>query len=86
VQHLAGKWAAKEAFIKAWGSAISPKPPPIPPDAVDFAEIEVVKDLFGRPGLKLHGKVANSFSGEANNIAISISHDGNYAVAVCNLR
>src|SRR5699024_12193394 len=41
-EHLAGRWAAKEAFIKAWSQAIYGNPPVIEPDLVNFAEIEVL--------------------------------------------
>lgn len=83
---LAGKWAAKEAFIKAWSSLLIGNPPRVLRDEVNFAEIEVRKDLWGRPLISLHGSVAKTFKQDAdiNSVEISISHDGDYAIAVCN--
>jgi holo-[acyl-carrier protein] synthase len=80
-EHLAGKWAAKEAFIKAWSMALAPEAPPIVRDALDFSEIEVRKDKFGRPFLELHGEVSRLYGFPPPQI--SISHDHDYATAVC---
>ncbi|MHA2789699.1 holo-ACP synthase AcpS [Corynebacterium sp. S7] len=79
-EHLAGRWAAKEAFIKAWSQALYGLPNKIEPDRVDFSEIEVVADRFGRVALELHGEVA-SVALPAQ--SLSISHDGDYAMAAC---
>ncbi|WP_018296210.1 holo-ACP synthase [Corynebacterium lubricantis] len=79
-EHLAGRWAAKEAFIKAWSQALYGLPNRIEPDRVDFSEIEVVADRFGRVALELHGEVA-SVALPAQ--SLSISHDGDYAMAAC---
>lgn len=79
--HLAGRWAAKEAFIKAWSQSIYGRPPLIGEDSVDFSEIEVRPDRWNRPALQLRGEVAR-LSGDPQT-SISISHDGDYAVAVC---
>ncbi|WIM67243.1 holo-ACP synthase [Corynebacterium breve] len=79
-EHLAGRWAAKEAFIKAWSQSLYGLPPVIEPDRVDFAEIEVVADRFGRVAVQLHGAVA-AVAPVAQ--SLSISHDGDYAMATC---
>ncbi|WP_394282284.1 holo-ACP synthase [Corynebacterium sp.] len=79
-EHLAGRWAAKEAFIKAWSQSIYGRPPLIEPDRVDFAEIDVVADRFGRVAIQLSGHVAAVAPAAQS---VSISHDGDYAVAVC---
>ena len=86
-EHLAGRWAAKEAFIKAWSQAIYGKPPVIEPDLVNFAEIEVLPDRWGRVALHLKGEVVWSarFACDVS-LALSISHDGDYATAQCLLR
>lgn len=46
---LAGRWAVKEAYVKAWASTRFGRPPQIAPDDFNFAEVEVVQDVFGRP-------------------------------------
>jgi len=72
-ESLAGYWAAKEAFIKAIGHS----------DGISFQEIEIVKDLQGKPSLKLSGQtavVAKDLG--VSNLHLSISHDGKMAVAL----
>lgn len=80
--HLAGRWAAKEAFIKAWSQSVYGRPPLIGQDGVDFSEIEVIPDRWGRVALNLRGEVAAQCGRPQT--SLSISHDGAYAVAVCN--
>ena len=75
--HLAARYAAKEAFIKAWSSQRFGKAPLL--SSVDYQEIEVVKDRYGRPGLELHGKLKESVGSHV--AKISLSHDGACAVA-----
>jgi len=83
--HLAGRWAAKEAFIKAWSQAIYGRPPLIDPDGVDFTEIEIRPDRWGRVAVELHGEVAQVVRASVGEIrtSLSISHDGDYAMATC---
>lgn len=76
---LAARWAVKEAFVKAWAAARVGHPPAIAPGDFDFAEVEVVQDAFGRPAIQLHGRVGE-VGPEA--LSVSISHEGDYAVAV----
>ena len=87
-EHLAGRWAAKEAFIKAWSQAIYGKPPVIEPDLVNFAEIEVLPDRWGRVALHLKGEVAARLQDSLGRVelSLSISHDGDYATAQCLMR
>ena len=40
-EFLAGRWAAKEAFAKAYGTGISSK--------LDFLDLEIAQDSQGRP-------------------------------------
>lgn len=75
---LAARWAAKEAYIKAWSQKLYGAPPIIDPVELNFAEIEVVQDAFGRPTLELHGDVAALGVPVAS---VSLSHDGDYAMA-----
>ncbi|WP_448854672.1 holo-ACP synthase AcpS [Corynebacterium frankenforstense] len=84
--HLAGRWAAKEAFIKAWSQALYARPPVIAADEVDFAEVETVADAWHRPAYRLHGAVAEAAAASLPDgwrVELSISHDGDYAVAQC---
>lgn len=75
---LAARWAAKEAYIKAWSQGIYGQPPVVGVDEVDLSEIEVVQDAFSRPSIELHGEVARL--GPAV-VSVSLSHDGDYATA-----
>lgn len=85
VLHLAGRWAAKEAFIKAWSQAIYGRPPVINPDLVDFRDIEIHPDRWGRVGVEKKGTVAQAVADSIGDVAtsLSISHDGDYAIATC---
>ena len=83
--HLAGRWAAKEAFIKAWSQAIYGRPPVISPDLVDFREIEIQPDRWGRVAVVTRGEVDTAVATSLGRVAtsLSISHDGDTAVATC---
>lgn len=82
-RHLGARWAAKEAVIKAWSAALYGRPPVIAPDAVDWAEIEVVADAWGRPGLRLRGRIATAVAESLGPVRwhLSLSHDGPAATA-----
>lgn len=79
--HLAARFAAKEAFLKAWDQRSWGEEPPLSPAAVDHTEIEVVADAWDRPALRLHGAIAAAFGSELS-IALSLTHDGPFASAV----
>ena len=87
IQSLAARWAAKEAFIKAWSSLYYGHEDPLERDQVDWAEIEVVNDRWGRPTLRFHGAIADALKQTEGEISasltwlVSLSHDGNYAIA-----
>lgn len=87
IQSLAARWAAKEAFIKAWSSLYYGREDPLERDQVDWAEIEVVNDRWRRPSLRFHGAIATSLEQTEREISasltwlVSLSHDGNYAIA-----
>ena len=96
-QHLAARWAAKESFIKAWSQAHvlrarsrgTSASPAILAEDVDWREIEVVTDRWGRPSLRLSGTVAqaveHSLGEEVTTPGcwpVSLSHDGDYAAAI----
>lgn len=79
--HLAGRWAAKEAVIKAWSASIHGQPPVM--DEHVHHLIEVALDAWNRPRIRLHGEVATWLDGHA--IEVSLSHDGDYAIAYVTL-
>ena len=88
VQRLAARYAAKEAFVKAWSGARAGRPPLLA--TVDLREIELVDDGHGRPALRLHGAVAAALDGLAAELGsaaalhahVSLSHDPPTAAAV----
>jgi holo-[acyl-carrier protein] synthase len=71
---LAGRWAAKEAVSKVLGLGIR---------GVGWREIEIVRLPTGQPTVRLHDRAlgrADQLGMER--IAVSISHEREYAVAV----
>ncbi|APT92028.1 4'-phosphopantetheinyl transferase [Corynebacterium phocae] len=82
-EHLAGRWAAKEAFIKAWSQALYGAPPVVGPDAVDFSQLEIRPDAWGRVAVVPTGDLARAVADSvgALSTSLSISHDGDYATA-----
>ena len=68
-EFLAGRWAAKEAFLKANGVGLIGK------NAINMADISIVNEKNGRPILKYKDKIYD----------VSISHEEEYAVAVVNI-
>lgn len=83
-EHLAGRWAAKEAFIKAWSQALYGRPPVMAEQDVAWSEIEVLADAWGRVALHVRGRVAAAVEasvGPGWSAQLSISHDGDYATA-----
>lgn len=85
---LAGRFAAKQAFVKAWSAARYGRPPAL--SSVDLRAIEVRPDGHGRPAFALHGEVAEEIGSFAIQLElrgeiathVSISHDGPVAAAV----
>jgi holo-[acyl-carrier protein] synthase len=77
-RHLAARWAAKEAVIKAWsGSRFAQKP--VLPEGI-HRDIEVVTDMWGRPRVRLSGAIANHLAKVT--IHVSLTHEGDMAAAV----
>ncbi len=75
--HLAGRFAAKESYLKALGAGISG--PGI--DAI-FQEIEVIPTASGKPEISVRGwaeKMAKKR--KVSQCSVSISHTAQYAVA-----
>ncbi len=81
VASLAARWAAKEAFIKAWSESVWGTPPVA--DEQIHHLIEVVTDAWGRPRMRLLGEVAKHVADLT--VHLSLSHDGDYATAVVTL-
>jgi holo-[acyl-carrier protein] synthase len=87
-QHLAARWAAKEAFYKAW--TLADAGDEIPGAQMDWSQIEVVKDRWGRPYIRLReplnsivtGALAARFGDTGLAVwHLSLSHDGPVAQA-----
>ena len=76
-RHWAVRWAAKEAVVKAWSTALFGEPA-VMGDEV-FGLIETVTDAWGRPRVRLHGDVARHLAGCS--VDVSLSHDGDHAIA-----
>lgn len=72
--HLAARFAAKEAFVKALGTGLR--------DGLSWQQISVVRDELGCPSLQLSGRAAELLAARgASRVHLSYSHDGDYAVA-----
>lgn len=76
-RHFAARWAAKEAVVKAWSASIYGEAPVMSEHVHHL--IELVTDAWGRPRIRLHGEVAQHLDGHT--LEVSLSHDGDYAVA-----
>jgi len=71
---LAGRWAAKEAVSKVLGLGVR---------GVGWREIEVVRLPTGQPTIQLHDRArARAEQLGMGRIAVSISHERDYAVAI----
>ena len=72
-QHLAGRFAAKEAVSKALGCGIGD---------VDWQEIEILNDASGAPVLTLRGRAAERAAREGLTLwSVSITHVKEMAAA-----
>lgn len=76
-RHLAARYAAKEAFVKAWSASRFGHPPRL--SAVDLRQIEVVGDAWQRPAIRLAPPLAEVVGPVV--IHASLSHDGPFAMA-----
>lgn len=74
-EHLAGKFAVKEAFMKAIGAGIRQE--------VWFTQIEVLNDESGKPQVQVRGEAWRRLDElGAKQVHVSISHAGGMAVAM----
>jgi holo-[acyl-carrier protein] synthase len=72
--HLAARFAAKEAFLKALGTGLR--------DGLAWRQVCVDLDPLGCPALELSGRAAELMAERgARSAHLSYSHDGDYAVA-----
>jgi holo-[acyl-carrier protein] synthase len=72
--HLAARFAAKEALLKALGLGLR--------CGIRWREVQVVRNDLGQPFLVLSGRAEELFrAGGHDRIHLSCSHDGDYAFA-----
>jgi holo-[acyl-carrier protein] synthase len=72
--HLAVRFAAKEALLKALGLGLR--------CGIQWKEVQVVRNDLGQPSLVLSGRAEELFrAGGHDRIHLSCSHDGDYAFA-----
>lgn len=73
-ENFAGRWAAKEAVSKVLGLGVR---------GVGWTEIEIVRLPTGAPSVRLNGRAKRRAEQLGmGRIAVSISHEGDYAVAI----
>ncbi len=74
VEHLAGRFAAKEAILKVLGTGWS--------SGIAWTDAEVVREASGKPTVLLHGRCAEVAAELGiTEWHLSISHTGSYATA-----
>lgn len=73
-EHLAARFAAKEAVFKAFGDGFS---------GAHFKDVEIINDKNGRPLVVLKGDMKKlSKKKKIDGIMVSMSHTRNYAQAI----
>ena len=72
IETIAGYWAAKEAIAKALKTGIGKE--------LSFKDIEIYKEKSGAPNFKLPQRIVEKY--KIKDKSLSISHDGEYAIAV----
>ena len=71
---MAGRWAAKEAVSKVLGLGVR---------WIGWRDIEIERMPTGQPAVRLHGRAAaRAEQLEMGRIAVSITHESDYAVAI----
>ncbi len=72
--HLAARFAAKEAFLKALGTGLS--------RGIAFTDVEIVASTGAPPTISLHNRaLVISVSSSLSECHLSITHSGDYAAA-----
>ena len=76
VQKISGRFAAKEATVKAIGTGLKM--------GLKFTDIEITYDKLGKPELLLSDLITKNFLQSKQKISsnVSISHEENYTVAI----
>ena len=74
-ESIAGIFAAKEAFFKAIGIGLL--------NGFKMTDVEILHEEGGRPILKIKKELAKKF--KIKKTSISISHDGDFAIAICEI-
>lgn len=81
-RHLAARFAAKEAFVKAWSMARAGMPPAM--HDVHWTDICIESDDWGRPSILLGGETAECVADTLGRVSLSVSltHEDSVAGAV----
>lgn len=73
-ERLAGRFAVKEAVLKAFGTGKS--------QGIRWRDVETVRGPMGKPKVMLYGNAANAMNKlKGESIQVTITHDGGKAVA-----
>jgi holo-[acyl-carrier protein] synthase len=73
-EHLASRFAVKEAVLKAFGTGLVQR--------MRWTDVEVVNEPSGKPAVRLHGEVAELAARRGlSDLDVSISQTGELAVA-----
>lgn len=74
IDHLAARWAAKEAVVKALGTGWR---------GINYRDVEIQRQASGAPSVCLYGPTAQSLAATWSTCQwqLSLSHDGHYAIA-----
>lgn len=70
-RHFAGRFAAKEAIVKALGTGFR--------NGIGWLDIEIINDVHGKPVAQLSSRLNEHF--DSPKIHLSISHGRDYATA-----
>lgn len=76
-RHYAGRFAAKEAVVKALGTGFR--------EEIVWSDIEIINDHYGKPEVNLSATLRERFSEDVE-VLLSISHSKDYATAVALLQ
>lgn len=73
-RHLAARFAAKEAVLKAFGTGLGAR--------MRWTDVEIVNERSGRPRVRLHGEVAAHAAARGlADLDVSVAHSDGLAVA-----
>ncbi len=73
-EHLAGRFAAKEAVLKSFGTGLGQR--------MRWTDVEIVNEPLGRPRVHLHGEVAEWATRHGlTGVDVSLSHTADLAIA-----